>query len=924
MDYTAIGDTINLASRMQTMAKPNTILVSSEIYRNTRDFFKFSPLGKVKVKGKEIELDTYELLEAGVIKTRFEAAVVRGLSRFVGRQKEISALKEAFEMAQSGSGRVVGITGEAGVGKSRIILEFTKSLPFGDYVYFGSRCLHYGSPIAYVPILEIMKSYCDIKEGEHEFAIKRKMANRISQLDDRLRHILAPLHDLLSLRVEDEEYLKLEPVQKKERIFEAIRDLIIRESQNRPLVIAIDDLQWIDKTSEDLLNYLIGWLSNTRILLLLIYRLGYAHPWGIKSYYTRIHVEHLSAKTSTELLQSILHDTEIMPELRELIIGRAEGNPLFIEEFTHTLMETGYVQKRDHQYVLSTKISTIQVPDTIQGIITARIDRLGENLKLTMQLASVIGRDFAYRILNNVTGLQKELKSHLINLQELEFIYEKSLFPELEYVFKHTITQEVSYNSLLLKKRKEIHEKVGIAIEEIYSDRVEEFYEKLAYHYSQSDNWEKAYQYFRLSGDKSNRRYSTYEAFNLYKQARNALNNLPQTADNNRRGIEIRLLAAGPMKVLGYPEDSLEMLHEGERLSIELGDERSLATFYSSIGLCYSFRGDSIQGVEYGEKCFKQAEKLQELDLMAPIAFDLCSSYTIVGEYSKVIHIAPKVLALLQRAHRETDVFGEPFNFNLYSALSVYCGHAMSVLGNFKEGEALCEKGLRFALAMDNLYSIGFAEVMYGFIFLYRGDGAKAVEHAKMAISYGEKAQIVPMVSMAWGVLGWGYYLQGDWQTGLDTVENGIRIQLDSGIPFLLCIHYWVKGAIHYELGDVENARISIEEALKLAQDNHEKQYEGASKVLLGAILGRADISQCNQAEDCILQGIHILDELNSRPVAYLGHYFLGELYANTGQREKALETLKKAEGVFQEMGMDHWMRRTQSVLQRMQESTKG
>jgi class 3 adenylate cyclase/tetratricopeptide (TPR) repeat protein len=690
MDYTAIGDTVNLASRMQSVARPGIVLVSADTHRMARDFFKFEALGKTRVKGKEEPVEAYRLIEATRVETRFEAAIARGLTRFVGREKEMAILKEAFEKAKSGSGQVVGIVGEAGVGKSRLVLELKRMLPQDEYTYLDGRCLHYGSSMPYVPLLDILRSYFDIREGEREFVIKKKMAEKVSRLDEKLKGILPPLHDLLSLKAEDEGYLRLEPQKKRERIFEAMRDLLVRESQRRPLILAVDDLQWIDRTSDEFLNYFIGWLAGSHIQLILLYRPEYVHQWGSKSYYSQIGVEQLSTSASAELVRAMLEEGEVAPELREVILDRAAGNPLFMEEFTHTLLENGSIRKRDHQYVLTRKVSEIQVPDTIQGIIAARMDRLEENLKRTMQVASVIGRDFAYRILQTITGMQEELKSYLMNLQGLEFIYEKSLFPELEYVFKHTLTQEVAYSSLLLKRRKELHERIGKAIEELYPDRLEEFYEALAYHYLRGRNWEKAYQYLKLSADKASRSYSNWEAFRFYKEAINILNQWPETKENKRRGIEVRLSAEGLMKVLAYPEDSLQILQEGERLSREVGDRRSLATFYGSIGLCYSFCGDSAQGIKYSEKSFEEAQKIEDVDLAAPMGFDLCSSYTLAGQYIKTVEVAARVVSLLEKTHRESDFFGGPFNFNLYSALSVYYGHAMAWLGKFPQGEKPC------------------------------------------------------------------------------------------------------------------------------------------------------------------------------------------------------------------------------------------
>jgi tetratricopeptide (TPR) repeat protein len=513
MDYTAIGDTINLASRMESAAQPGTILVSGHTHRFARDFFTFLPFGPLQVKGKEEPQDAYLLVEASEVRTRLEASAVSGLTKFVGRAKEMETLHEALDKARSGQGQVVGIVGEAGVGKSRIIFEIRHMFP--EYTYLEGRCLHYGASMAYLPLLDILRSYFGIREGEREYLITKKMKEKLASLDASL---ISPFQDLLSLEP-DEEYRRLEPKEKRERIFEALRDLFIRESEKRPLILIVEDLHWIDKTSEEFLDYFIGWLATTSILLILLYRPEYTQRWGSKSYYTTIRVDQLSIPTSSELVQSILSEGEIVPELRDLILGKAAGNPLFMEELTHSLLENGSIQKKENHYILSKKLSDIQVPDTIQGIIAARIDRLDESLKRIMHVASVIGREFAFRILQSITEMKEDLKAHLLNLQGLEFIYEKRLFPELEYIFKHALTQEVAYNSLLLARRKEIHGRIGKAIEELYADRLEEFYEMLAYHYSKSDDLAKAIGYGEKAAARASSVYAYSEAARLLEQA---------------------------------------------------------------------------------------------------------------------------------------------------------------------------------------------------------------------------------------------------------------------------------------------------------------------------------------------------------------------------------------------------------------------
>jgi class 3 adenylate cyclase/tetratricopeptide (TPR) repeat protein len=917
MDYTAIGDTVNLASRMETNAKPGTVLVSADTYKIARDYFKFEPLGKIPVKGKEELVESFQLLEASDIETRIGASVARGLTRFVGRQREITALKEAFEKAQSGSGQVIGVVGEAGVGKSRLLLELRAILQEEAYTYLEGQCLHYGGLMAYLPLLDILRPYFDIKEGEREFIVKKKMAEKIAHLDQNLEGILPPLQDILSLKVEEVNYMMLEPQQKRDKIFEAIRDLLIRESQNKPLIIAVDDLQWIDKTSEEFLTYLMGWLANARILLIILYRPEYTHQWASKSYYSQIGVDQLPAETSAELVLSILEEGEVVPELRELILTRAAGNPLFMEEFTHTLLENGSIQKKDHQYVLSRKAADIQVPDTIQGIIAARMDRLEDNLKRTMQVASVIGRDFAYRILQTITGMREELKSYLLNLQGLEFIYEKSLFPELEYIFKHALTQEVAYNSMLLKRRKDIHERIGKAIEELYSDRLEEFYEVLAHHYSRSENAEKAYQYLLSSMIKTGLSYSLWEAFRFGKEALNALKQMPQTDENKVNGINVRLIMALVMQGLGYPEDSLQILEEGEKLSNDLGDKRNLTIFRSNMGMCHMNKGDLTQGIKYTEDAYKGAEKLDDIELKASIGVDLCMAYYWAGEFSCIANVASNVTDSLEKANRESEYFGKPFN--PYCALLALHGSALGYLGNFKEGENLCDKALRFSLDIANVVTIAFVEVYYGALFAVKGDGIRGIQHAENAVKYSEETQAITLLAPAWLVLGYSYGYQEELEKAIEYAGKGLEIQLSAGLYSNLSSFYSALGLFYCETGDGVNALSCIKKAVELAHNNGEMFNEAISNIDMGRILGKADISQSSEAERHILQGITISDELKLKPDRSFGYLYLGELYSDMGQREKALQTLTKAKGMFKEMGMDYWLRRTQEVLERVE-----
>jgi len=918
MEYTAIGDTVNLASRMETTATPGTIRVAESTYRLTEGYFKFKPLGEIEVKGKEQPVKAYQLLGLGKAKTRLGASVARGLTPFVGRQNEIEQLTQCYERVNKGQGQVVGIVGEAGVGKSRLLFQLRETLPQEEYTYVEGGCFHYGDAVPYLPLLNILRYYFGIDEGEPEPSAKQKMKEKIGGLDQRLETLLPPLYDIFSLKVEDEKYLKLDPQRKREKAFEAIRNLLLRQSHDRSLVLAVEDLHWMDKTSEEFLGQFITSLAHSHVLLILLYRPEYTNPWTSRTYYSQIRVDELSQETSAEMVEAMLHQGKAAPELQELILSRTAGNPLFMEELTRSLLDRGFIQRRNSHYVLAVKPSDIQVPETVQAIIGARIDRLDENVKWTMQVASVIGRNFSYPLLEGVLRGPENLNSLLADLQASEFVYEERLFPELEYIFKHALIQEVAYNSLLIKRRKEIHGRIGEAIERIYPSRLEEFYEVLGHHYSKSEQWEKAFQYLKLSGQKAARNYSQWEAFRAHKEALSALEKLPATAENKRAGIEVRLMMDLPMFTLGYPAGSIEILQEGESLSRELGDEKSLANFQLIRCCCFSTKGRSLEGLSIAEALFKRAEEMQDFDLMVASGWEICANAINLGQNRKGVEVAARCIAMLENARREAEYFGRAFN--TYCALLGHQGVAMAFLGRFAEGEEACEKGLRFARVIADPYSLALSELLYGDALTIKGDGKRALEHLREALQHCEATQFVFGTSLACQGLGLAYTYLGDMEAALLQLERAIKISTEGDTSTNLSMAYICQGMVHFFSGDMVSAERCAEEGVRLAQQNAERAYEGFSWCVLGAALGAEDPSQSAKAEEYLLKGITILEEIGARSFSCIGHLFLGWHYESSGQRDKALEHLTAARAMFEEMGICFWLTLAQSSLDSLPE----
>jgi class 3 adenylate cyclase/tetratricopeptide (TPR) repeat protein len=915
MDYTAIGDTTNLASRMQSTAKPGAILSSGHTYKLVRDYFKFESLGKIQIKGKEESQEAYELIRTSEVKTRIEAAAVSGLTKFVGRRREMEALHEALEKVRSGSGQVVGIVGEAGVGKSRLILEMRKQFPKDEFSYLEGRCLHYGSSMAYLPLLDILRSYFGIKEGEQESLIKKKMNEKISELDQKLKIVLPPFQELLSLKVEDEAYLKLEPKQRKEQTFEVLRDLVIRLSQQRPLILVVEDLHWIDKTSEELLDYLIGSLAHARVLLVLLHRPEYTHQWGSNSYFNRVVLNQLTLKSSAEMMKVILGDGEADTELSDLILQRASGNPFFMEELIHTLLENGSILKKNNKYVLVRNPVELQVPDTIQGIIAARIDRLKEDLKGIMQVASVIGREFAFGILQAISGMGEELAAHLQNLKRLEFIYEKSLFPELEYIFKHALVQEVAYNGLLIRRRKEIHQKIGRVIEGLYTERLEEFYETLAHHYARSDEQEKAYRYLKLSGDKAYSRHANWEAFRYYRQAIEISDRMPQTESIKNEEIEARFRLYRPAMFLGYPEETLQPLQEGADLSRKLGEPRRAAEFESKLAAAYAFRGQSALAARHGERCFEEAEQVADLDLMAETARDLCFAYSLSGAYRKVLALTSRIIPLLEMENKH-EVYGR--TGSTHARLCIYAGMALGYLGRFEEGIASCEKARLAALRRTDsrTFFIGFFEMTSGMIFNTKGDGKAAVEHLQRALQIFEHTNALTIFGpLTSAHLGYGHTLLGDPETGREYAERGIKLQNDASIATFLSFVHFVLGDCSVTLDDPEKSLLHGEESLRLARLHGAKDFEGLALMLLGRVRALLGSPEFHHSENLLQQAIRVFADEGLRPYTAQANFYAGQAFALHGQSEKAREHLRIADEMFQEMSMSYWLTQSQKAL---------
>src|SRR6266566_1824684 len=501
MDYTAVGQTTHLAARMEQLARPGVTLMTEMTLRAVEGYVQVRSLGPTPIKGLTEAVPIYELIAAGAARTRLQASLARGLTRFVGRDAEVDQLREALEQAAGGRGQIVAVVGEPGVGKSRLFYEFMHSHRTQGWLVLESSSVSYGKATPYLPLIEFLKGYFKISERDDTRGIRAKVTGNLLTLDEALKDSIAPILWLLDSLTEDHDFLKLDPAQRRERTLDAVRRVLLRESRTQPLLLVFEDLHWIDAETQSLLDALVESLPTASVLLAVNYRPEYQHRWGNKSYYRQLGIDTLPPETAEALLETLVGDNRQLQPLLRLLIERTEGNPLFLEESVRSLVETEVLVGERGAYRLGKDPVAIQVPATVQAILAARIDRLPPEDKQLLQTASVVGKDLPWALLVEAAERpEDEVRLGLARLQAAEFVYEAKLFPDLEYTFKHALTHEVAYGSLLQDRRRAIHARIVGVIERVYVDRLAEHVDSLAHHAFRGEVWDKALHYLRQIG----------------------------------------------------------------------------------------------------------------------------------------------------------------------------------------------------------------------------------------------------------------------------------------------------------------------------------------------------------------------------------------------------------------------------------------
>jgi tetratricopeptide (TPR) repeat protein len=903
--WLAVGETLALPVRLLGHAALGEVLVSAPIARLTQNWVEVH--ARLLPSGNE---PSDALLAHTVVGLLPRQAARTGIGRWtrtplLGRAHEMAILQAVLAQVEGGRGQVVGIMGEPGMGKSRLLAEWRQDLAGRAVTYLEGHCWSYGSAMPYLPVLDLLRAQCGITPADGAEVIMEKVRRGLEDVG------LAPeewapyfLH-LLGLAAGTERLADISPETLKANTFEALRQLSLHESRQHPLVIAVENLHWIDPTSDAWLTSLVECLPVAAILCLATYRPGYRPPWLDKSYATQLTLSPLSLQDSVQVVRAIL-PTETTPDpLAQTILSKAQGNPFFLEEIAQTLLEQGML-RRDGGMALP---PTIQLPPTVQGVLAARIDRLPPEEKQLLQTAAVIGTEVPLPLLQAVAE-QPEATLHrsLAHLQAAEFLYKTRLFLEPEYTFKHALTHEVAYGSLLLERRRGLHARLVETLEALAPERAAEQIERLAHHALRGEVWAKAVTYCQQAGARANDRAAFGEAVAAFEQALQALAQLPEHGDTRELAIELCLALARPLGHLGENGRRLALLGEAEALAKVLDDRARLVQVLARMAVVLKVTGDPNGALAAGQQALDLAGELGDRALQAQASYRLGMADNAIGDFGRAAELLRRNVEAVDRE------FGTP-STDVWIQSRAWLARTLSALGAFAEGRRHGEGALRLATREGRGQTPIIAHACLGLLYLAQGDLEHAIRVLEQGLALcrasGYRGGFLPTTVTG---LGYASALQGRLAEGRALLEEAISESLRMGASQSPKWVAWLS-EVYCLSGRGEEAWQHARQALDLARQHKEHAYEAHALHQLGAVHVHADPPDATRAESHYQQALALAEELGMRPLQAHCHFGLGTLYTQIGRRKQARAELSAAIDLYHAMEMTFWLPRAEGVL---------
>lgn len=856
------------------------------------------------IKGLAHPVEVFEITEGGFERTRLQAAASRGLTPFVGREVEVQRLIQALDHARGGRGQVVAVVGEPGMGKSRLIHEFVHSSRTDDCLVLETNSASYGHAASYLPVIELLRHYYfKIGQRDNAKSIREKVTEKILALDPSLQDVIPPLLDLLDALDAGHPFQALDPLQHRQHTYQAITRLLLRENHVQPVVAVFEDLHWNNSLTLGLLNEIVVNARDARLLLLVTYRPEFHDGWKGRPNYRNLRLEPLQSDSLGTLLHSLLGSDPALRSLKNFVLDRAGGNPFFVEELVRTLVDRKVLEGTRQNYRLTKPIAGNEIPPTVQAVLAARIDALPKAEKRLLQDAAVIGHDVPLSLLKEISSLPDgELRGLLNNLQTAEFVFPTQLFPDFQFSFKHALTHDVAYAGLRSERRREIHQRVVVAIERIYAGRIGEQVERLADHALRGKLPEKAVTYLRQAGTKAADREAYPEAVILFEQALEALAGCPQSNEFVQKAIDIRFDIRNVLQPLGDRDRIAARLREAEQLADQIGDSQRNGWVQCYLTEQFWMLGRYRDAIEAGERALDVATSLSDLALQVVTNLPLGLAHHTRGDYKNAReHFGWNAV------HLEGNLASQRFGmFVLPAAFSrSFVAWGLADTGQFSEAFNVGEDALRIAENASHPFSCGYAHLCLGVVALRQGNLRRALRSFERALAAGAFAD--SPVGFAFVALHFGYALAlaGRANEGIPILEQSIDLAESKGFVARHSLRLAYVSEAYLSLGRESEALNAATRALELARKHEERANEAYSLRMLGEVdLYRGNLEDSSH---WLSQSVSLAEELGMRPLEANCHKGLANAFDLSHRKSDAERHRNISAALAAEMEMRFW-----------------
>jgi predicted ATPase/class 3 adenylate cyclase len=901
-EYVPVGHSTGIAARMQALAPVGSIAATEPIRKLCEGYFLFKSLGPTKVKGVSESVNVYEITGLGPLRTHLQRAAARGYTKFVGREREMEALRHAAEQARAGRGQIVAAIAEPGVGKSRLFFEF-KAKNESGWMVLEAFSVSHGKASAYLPMLDLLHSYFKITSDDDARTRREKVTGRVLALERTLEDTLPYPLALLGIVEGIDPLAQMDANVRKRRTLDAIKRILLRESLNQPLIVMFEDLHWIDEQTQEFLNLLADSLANARILLLVNYRPEYSHQWGSKTYYTQLRLDPLGKESADEMLSALLGDAPEMVPLKKVIIERTEGNPFFMEEIYQVLLDEGALT-RNGVTSFTKPIGELKIPPTVQGTLAARIDRLPADAKDLLQTLSVIGRQFPMSLVRAVVPKSDdELERMLNGLQLGEFVYEQPAVGDTEFIFKHALTQEVSYNSVLQERRKLMHQRIAAAMEALYADRIEDHLANLARHYARSANPAKAVEYCLRACRQCVERASYADAVVHFETGLARLQELPDDARRAELELDLRIASLESLATIkGY--GSLEGEGSASR-ALELC--RRTGTNWKDLWLALGgryrsavVRPDLYKAHEIAAEMVALAEQHESAAHLARALSIRAFANLVAGAFEPAAVDFDRAIAIYESTPTAVQerLLDDAFNLATARAMSAW---NQCCLGYLNQALEQIDSATAIAREADSRSSLEAVHTYALSVFDMRCELERMRERAEANLALSIELGNLFRRARAEIFLGWTEVVSGQLNKGLARMrQNLARFRAtgsEIGVDYFLALIATALGRME----QLDEALRTIEEALAVIQRTDAHMHEAEVYRRKAELLLAQDSSNTGLAERSFRAAIELARKQHAKIWELRATTSLARMLAKQGKREEARAMLAEIYGWFTE-----------------------